>query len=101
MAEIRIIDRDADVLWIEATGAFGKIEVITNSRWDGNSLVLYRLHIDGMGAGTAGLKELKNLVRQFGKEQGARRVIIEGARRTTGANPGHIPRPIVVEMDPT
>jgi len=101
MAEIRIIERDADVLWIEATGAFGVIEVITNLRWDDDSLVLHHLHIDGMGAGTAGLKHLKNLARQFGREQGARRVVIEGATRTTGANPGHVPRPIVIEVEST
>jgi hypothetical protein len=99
MAEIRIIEQDGDVLWIEAVGMFGRIDLITNLRWDADSLVLHKLHIAGMGAGTAGLRELKNLARQFGRDQRARRIVIEGAKRTTGANPGHIPRPIVIELE--
>jgi len=59
----------------------------------GDTLILRGTHIAGQGT----LREALAAAKAFGREQGAKRVIIEGARRSTGANPGHIPRPIIVE----
>jgi hypothetical protein len=56
------------------------------------------LHIDGPGAGSFGVGELREFARQLGREQGAQRVIIQGAERSTGANPGKIPRAITIEV---
>ncbi|WP_395856891.1 hypothetical protein [Cystobacter fuscus] len=55
-------------------------------------------HIQGQGAGTSGLKEMGEIMREFGRSRGASEVIIQGATRTTGARPGHTPRPIRVRV---
>ena len=45
---------------------------------------------DGNLTNKLGVKGVKNLVNDFGKELGVHKVIIQGAKRTTGANPGKI-----------
>jgi hypothetical protein len=99
MADIRIVERDGDTIWIEAQGHFGTIEVITTIQREGDTLVLSGLGITGQGPGSTGISVLRELARQFGREQGAKRIQIEGGRRLTGAKPGHIPRPIVIEVE--
>lgn len=37
--------------------------------------------------------------RQLGREQGVTKVVIEGAERTTGANPGSIPRTVEIKVN--
>ncbi len=34
------------------------------------------------------LKEIRDAAKQFGREQGAKGVVIQGGARTSGANPG-------------
>ena len=60
----------------------------------GDTLIIRGAHIEG----DATLKEVLRTAQQYGREQGVTKVIIEGGVRTTGANPGHIPKPIVVEV---
>ena len=96
---IRIVESDREVTWIEAQGPFGTIEVITTLRREGDTLVLSGLGIAGQGPGTAGISALRELARQFGREQGAKQIRIEGGRRLTGAKPGHFPRPIVIQVE--
>ncbi len=57
------------------------------------------LRMQGPGAGTVGLRELREFARHLGREQGVQRVLIEGGTRTTGANPGHVPRRIEIKMN--
>ena len=61
---------------------------------EGDTLILRGAHIEG----DATLREVLQTAERYGGEQGVKRVIIEGGRRSTGANPGHIPRPIVIEV---
>lgn len=72
----------------------GEVRVITGMTKEGDTLVLNGLHIDGPGAGALGLRELRHLATALGRQEGARRVTIYGGIRTTGAYPGHTPRPI-------
>lgn len=51
------------------------------------------------GSGAIGLKQLKELARTLGRQVGAKTVQIVGETRTTGANPGHKPRPITIRLD--
>jgi hypothetical protein len=55
--------------------------------------------MQGPGAGTIGLRELREFARQLGREQGVNRVLIEGGTRTTGANPGHTPQRIEIKVN--
>jgi hypothetical protein len=91
---VRIVETDGDVVELAATTAKGEVRVITGMTREGDTLILKGLHIDGPGAGSLGLRELRNLATDLGRQQGARRVTIYGGTRTTGANPGHTPRPI-------
>jgi hypothetical protein len=46
-----------------------------------------------------GPKKLIEVAKQLGKQEGVREVIINGAKRTAGANPGKIPILIVVKIE--
>jgi hypothetical protein len=61
---------------------------------EGDTLIVRGAHIEG----DATLKEVLRTAEQYGREQGVSKVIIEGGVRTTGANPGHVPRPLVIEV---
>ena len=50
--------------------------------------------IDGNLTNKFGVSELRSIINDFGKQQGVNKVIIEGTKRTTGANPGKVPSPI-------
>jgi filamentous hemagglutinin len=93
---IRIVETDGDVVELAATTPSGEIRVITDWKLAGRELILNRLHLDGPGAGSLGLQMLRDLAREFGRQCAVDRVIIHGGVRTTGANPGHVPRPIVI-----
>lgn len=76
------------------------MSVIANVSKEGNQLVLRGMHIDGPGAGSSNLGQLRDVARALGREYGVREVVIYGGQRTTGANPGKIPRPIVIRVNP-
>ncbi|OJU35555.1 MAG: hypothetical protein BGN96_04830 [Bacteroidales bacterium 45-6] len=64
-------------------------------------MTIKNLDIDGKLTNKLGVKGVKELIYKFGKEQKVKEVIIEGAKRTTGAKPGKITKisvKISVEM---
>ena len=93
---IRIVETDGDVVELAATTLNGEIQIITVLERVGRDIILRGMHVDGPGAGSLGLQTLRNLAREFGKQHSAERVIIHGGTRTTGANPGRVPLPIVI-----
>lgn len=90
---ITILEREGDVIIASFRGAIGEGRIITELVRQGDVLIMRGTHIEG----SATLREALNAAAQFGRDQGVKRVIIQGGRRTTGANPGHVPRPITVE----
>lgn len=98
MRTIRIVDRDGDVLQIVGEGPKGRIEVVAEMVRNGDTVVLRGLHADGSGPGSLGFSEIRAFAREFGRLQDAKIVEIHGARRTTGANRGKIPKPIRVRV---
>jgi RHS repeat-associated protein len=62
-------------------------------------LVIKNFDIDGTLTNKVGIKGLKAIITDFGKQQGVSKVIIEGAKRTTGANPGRIPSQLIFNID--
>jgi hypothetical protein len=54
-------------------------------------LTIKNFDIDGKLTNKLGGPNLKKIINQFGKQQGVKEVVIEGAKRTTGANPGRLP----------
>jgi len=96
----QIINQDGDVFEYSMAGANGsEITVITSQIIEGNSLILNGLHIDGAGAGSSSLRELRQFARDLGRQHGVEQVVIRGGVRTTGANPGHKPRDITIRVD--
>lgn len=96
---IQIVQREGSLVEMVGTGPKGEIRVLTEMVKEGDALVLRGMHMQGPGAGTVGLRELREFARQLGREQGVNRVLIEGGTRTTGANPGHIPRRIEIKVN--
>ena len=90
----RIVERDGRVVRIIA----GDVEVLAEMELAGKELILSRLSIDGVGAGSLGLKGLRALGRTFAQSMGATRLRVRGTNRTTGANPGKIPRDVIIEV---
>ena len=95
---VRIVDADGSVVERLAITPAGDVRVIAEMTREGDELVLKGLHVDGPGAGSLGLRGLRDLARVLGRQQGALRVKIYGGLRTTGANPGHTPRPVIIPV---
>jgi RHS repeat-associated protein len=96
---IQVVQREGNLVEMVGTSAKGEIRVLTEMTREGDALVLKGLHMEGPGAGSMGLRELREFARQLGKEQGVNRVIVQGAERTTGANPGRVPRSIEFKVN--
>ena len=56
-------------------------------------------HIGGAKAGEIGTSELFDIARQYGREQGAKKIIIEGGKRSSGKMKGKVPRPITINLE--
>ncbi len=98
---VTILENDEGVVWGTAETPNGIIEFMGNLTMEGRLLIVRQLHIEGAGSGTAGLLILSRIVQALGRQFGATEVEIHGGVRTTGANPGHIPRPIRVPVPPS
>jgi RHS repeat-associated protein len=68
----------------------GSATVLGEVSMDGTKMLIDKAHIQG----DATLKEALQAAKDFGAAHGATEVTIQGAARTTGANPGHTPRAI-------
>ena len=98
--EMVLLDKDGDVYEFLVKLAKGDLTVITTVEVVGNVLILRDLHVDGAGPGTSSFKELRQTIKAFGRSFGTQTVVIHGFARTTGAKPGHVPRPIIVRLEP-
>jgi len=65
---VRIVAVDGDVVELAATTPKGDITVITSMTTEGDTLVLRGMHIDGPGAGTVGLRELRSVATDLGRQ---------------------------------
>ncbi|OQR32240.1 hypothetical protein BWR15_20270 [Pseudomonas sp. T] len=95
---ISVISQDDDIYELSFKGEKGEMTVITGMSKDKDSLTLTGMHIDGMGAGSSSISELRNFARELGAANGVSEVIIKGGTRTTGANPGKVPRDIRIKV---
>src|SRR5687768_3339473 len=86
--QAHIAEQDGSVVRIVA----GDVEVIAEMTREADELIFERLSIDGAGPQSLGFTRLKALAREFARSQGVSRIRVRGTTRTTGANPGKIPR---------
>lgn len=85
---IRIVDQEDGFVTIAGEGPAGEILVLAEMTKEGDSLILRRADIQGPGLNSFGVAEMRAFIREFGRQQGVKNVIIEGAPRTTGATLG-------------
>lgn len=77
----------------------GKATVYTNFARTGDTLTHSNFDIDGPGAGSLGPGRLRRFGRELGKREGVEWGVIGGGRRTTRANPGHLPRDVLLRVN--
>ncbi len=107
--EVTIVEYDkaTRTAWIIGKGQQGDIEVVTEMLTTTYCLILYQLHIQGSGAGSSSIAELRTMAKALGKQQNVKEVVVFGARRTTGSSVGHyaqftkgkIPKPLIFKID--
>jgi hypothetical protein len=96
---IDVVDQDGAVFELRCQIGEIQLEVIAELELSGDDLFAWGMHIGGPGRGTLSPRLLRAAARELGRQWNARRVIIEGGIRTTGANPGHKPRRIIISVD--
>lgn len=92
---LTVVEQDGDTVAVNVSTPNGGIDVICRVRLLDDGLLLYDLHVDGPGVGTLGVGGLRRVVDEVMETYGVERVKICGFRRTTGAGPGRVPRPLV------
>ncbi|MGC4070818.1 MAG: hypothetical protein QM784_40315 [Polyangiaceae bacterium] len=91
---MRIVEQVDDIVEIAGTVGGHEIRVMANMSIKDGTLYLRQAHIQGPGAGKVGVKAMFDAIREFGKSQRVAKVVVEGAKRTTGAGNqrGAVPR---------
>lgn len=87
-------DAEGYVITFEFETPDGLIRIMADAEDDERRSILYLLnaHIEGPGANRAGISNLRMLAALVLERSGYGTVKVEGATRTTGANPGRKPR---------
>ena len=87
---------DDPVVTAEVKTPDGTIWVMADLSIDGGVMTLRQVHIHGhdVGSGAYGAHRLRWLAQAVMEAVNVDLTIVEGASRTTGANPGHKPGPI-------
>lgn len=99
---IRVVEQADGVIHLSVNTTKGAVEVIANMAKTGDILTLSKAHIQGAGAGQlgrAGINELKAAAVVFGRQNGVKEVIVQGAARQSGLMYGKVPSPIVIKVN--
>jgi len=96
---IQVVEQEGSLVEMVGQTAQGEVRALASISQEGDALVLDGLHIEGPGANTVGLRQMCELARELGREQGVSRVVIRGAARTTCAGPGRIPQTITIKVN--
>jgi hypothetical protein len=83
-----------DVILCDFETDRGAVSICAQARLARRRMVLAQTHIDGPGANQIGLAGLRALARIAMEELDVDEIVIEGAKRTTGAAPGRVPSPL-------
>lgn len=93
------MEQDGNIYQFSIPGANGDLSVVTEMTQSGNQLILNGMHIDGPGAGSSSVSQLRNIARALGQQYGVDEVVINGGTRTSGASPGKVPRSITIKVN--
>lgn len=100
---VRLFEATPNVVWLFGTYGSREVEVMASIDLSALPVLrLYQVHIEGLEARALGLTVMREFVQLganvVGHHYGARRVVVEGGLRTTGAGKGHVPRPFTIEV---
>mgnify|MGYP001597526064 CR=1 FL=1 len=98
-SNIKLVEQDGNIYQFSIPGSNGDLSVVTEMTQSGNQLILNGMHVDGPGAGSSSLGQLRNIARALGQQYGVDEVVINGGTRTSGANPGKVPRSITIKVN--
>jgi hypothetical protein len=76
----------------------GPFELIGSLSRHGDELHLDGVHVGGLSRNQLGLPRLREMARHFLEDQHARRLVVHGAKRTSGASPGRRPQPMFFDV---
>jgi hypothetical protein len=97
--EILEFEFDDEAFHILLQTEYGLFEVVADANQEGRTLHLIDLHVEGPGPNTIGTGPFARLARDFAQicleYADADELVVYGFRRSTGANPGRVPRPLV------
>ena len=92
--KITIVDSQMDAFEAHIETTDGRITVIALAAIEDRALELRDFHIDGPGPASLGQGNLRLIARHIMEQEDVDALVIHGWERTTGANPGHVPRRI-------
>jgi hypothetical protein len=70
------------------------VEIIARLIWEGATIRLEGLHVELVTGGPLSRRQIGLLCAEVCRHYGVKRLIIQGAKRTTGRSAGTIPTPI-------
>jgi len=91
--------KDGDLLFYSTKIGEDVIEFGGNFSKSNGTLTIKNFDIDGAITNELGIRGIKDVVTDFGRQQGVNQVIIQGAKRTTGANPGKVPSQLTFKIN--
>jgi hypothetical protein len=96
MIEIIRDQSDENIVVARVATTVGTILVMAEIELSGQSLILSGVHIQGddVKANEIGVAGLRRMIQEAMEELGVDEIVIIGAVRSTGANPGRAPRPL-------
>jgi hypothetical protein len=95
---IELVEQDGSTALLVFTIDDREVRILAEVAYDAHVLTLQRVHIEGASANVLGSGGLYRLACAVMKElSDVHQIIVLGAIRTSGARPGHRPRPIVFE----
>ena len=92
---IDVYDGEDDVVMATVETPIGRLHLSCNVSSEGDrKLAFRRVHVqsDDIAPNEFGLVNLRNLVRAIAEFYDVDELVVAGAKRTSGANPGKIPR---------
>lgn len=96
--EVVLVEQDGIAHEFQVQIGNHTLTVITNLEIEGNTMLLRDFHVDGPGPGQLSASQLRKAIRVLGQNYNVAIVVVRGFERTTGAKPGHVPRPIEVRI---
>lgn len=91
MVTIRITEQDGSTIAAEIVVDGHRLTVITSVSFKEDTVILYKLHVDGPGANVLGTAKLREIAAAVMEQYDVAELEIHGFPRTTGASPGRTP----------